>query len=67
MDIPGLLKITEILKMPSLVKKTVDAQYELRSDKAPNLSTGEWLRTQPRAVQKEEGIKLLQKMGILKC
>lgn len=67
MDIPGLFKITDTLNLPSFVKKAVEMQYEGASDKAPNLTVGEWLRTQPHAVQREEGIRILQRYGILKC
>jgi hypothetical protein len=67
MDIPGLFKITDTLNLPSFVKKAVEMQYEAHSDKAPNLTVGEWLRTQPYAVQREEGIRILQRYGILKC
>lgn len=67
MDIPRLFKISDTLNLPSLIRKMIDAQYDMRSDKAPNLAVGEWLRTQPAEVQREEGIKLMQKMGILKC
>ena len=67
MDIPGLFKITDVLNLPSLVKKAVERQYEAPSDKAPNLAVGEWLRTQPYSIQREEGIRILQRYGILKC
>jgi hypothetical protein len=67
MDIPRLFKISDTLALPRLIKKIIDAQYDMRTDKAPNLTIGEWLRTQPAEVQREEGIKLMQKMGILKC
>jgi len=67
MDTPALFKITDTLNLPSLVKKVVENQYEAPSDKAPNLTVGQWLRTQPPAVQREEGIRILQKFGILKC
>lgn len=67
MNIPGLFKISDTLNLPRLVRKMIDEQYEMRTDKAPNLTIGEWLRTQPAEVQRQEGIKLMQKMGILKC
>jgi hypothetical protein len=67
MDMPGLFKISDTLNLPSLIRKMIDEQYERRTDKAPNLTIGERLRAQPADVQREEGIKLMQKMGILKC
>jgi hypothetical protein len=38
----------------------------LPSDENPNLSMYQWLQTQPYEVQREEGLKILRKLHILK-
>jgi hypothetical protein len=62
---PGERRGTDdIIMVPSFIKELVDAHDAVKSDKAPNLTIGQWLRAQPPAVQRTERIRVLQKMGL---
>ena len=54
-----------IIMLPSFVKDLIDAQYRVKSDKAPNLTVGQWLKAQPDAVQCRETFRVLQKCGLV--
>ncbi len=69
MDIPpGERDGTDDFVMaPVFMRELVDAYFATRSDKAPNLAIGQWLRAQPLAVQRVERIRMLKKMGLARC
>jgi hypothetical protein len=45
------------------IKDLILAQHDAKSDKAPNLTIGQWLAAQPEAVQRREGLRVLRKYG----
>jgi hypothetical protein len=55
-----------IITLPDFVQDLVETHYRTRSDKAPNLTIGQWLRAQPGAVQRRERSRLLWKSGLLR-
>jgi len=57
----------DTIMVPGFVKELVDAYYATKSDRAPNLTIGQWLRAQPPPVQRRERIRMLQKMGLTPC
>ena len=54
-----------IVMLPSFVKDIVEAQYRVKSDKAANLTVGQWLKAQPDTVQCREAFRVLQKCGLV--
>ena len=54
-----------IVMLPSFVKDIIDAQYRVKSDKASNLTVGQWLKAQPDAVRCRETFRVLQKCGLV--
>lgn len=50
--------------IPEFIKDLVLAQHDAQSDKAPNLTIGQWLAVQPEAVQQCEGLRVLRKYGL---
>jgi hypothetical protein len=55
-----------IITLPDFVQDLVETHYRVRSDRAPNLTIGQWLRAQPPAVQRRERSRLLWKSGLLR-
>jgi len=51
--------------IPDLFKDLVEHQAAAQSDKAPNLTIAQWLHTQPEAVRRREGLRVLQKYRLL--
>lgn len=63
---PEQLHNTEnIIRVPALVHEVITAAYAEDMDDS-GMSVREWLRTQPYDVQRAEGLKILQRLGILK-
>lgn len=54
-----------VILLPSFVKDIVDGQYRAKSEKAPNLTIGQWLQAQPDDVQRRETFRVLQKCGLV--
>jgi hypothetical protein len=53
-----------IIVVPRFVKEMIAAQERCGSDKAPNLTVGQWLHAQPEAVQRRERLRALRKLGL---
>lgn len=63
---PEQLHNTEnIIRIPTLVHEVINAQYS-EYDTELGTTKRNWLRTQPYEVQRAEGLKSLQELGILK-
>jgi hypothetical protein len=54
-----------IVRLPTLLHEPVSAEY-LKDSPDPNLNMYQWLQTQPYEVQREEGLKILRRLHILK-
>lgn len=52
--------------VPSFLKELVEQHYAMNSDKAPNLTTAQWLRAQPEAVRQRESLRVLRKFGLVR-
>jgi len=64
---PEMLNSTDnIVKLPRLLHEVVSGEYSKISEQDPTKTVREWLQTQPFDVQREEGIKILQRLGIVK-
>ena len=66
-NIPAnLLQNTDnIILLPTLLHEAVNAAY-LEKSPVPNMNMYQWLQTQPYDVQREEGLKILRRLQILK-
>jgi hypothetical protein len=63
---PQQLQNTEnIIRLPTLLHEAVNAEY-LMDKPGTNMSLYDWLQTQPYNVQREEGLKILRNLHILK-
>lgn len=57
--------IDPVVVVPRFVKEMIAAQERCGSDKAPNLTVGDWLHAQPPAVQRRERLRALRKLGLV--
>jgi hypothetical protein len=63
---PELLQNTDnVICLPTLLHEAVSAEY-LRRKEDTNMTMYQWLQTQPFDVQREEGLKILRNLHILK-
>lgn len=63
---PEQLQNTEnIIILPTLLHEAVNDEY-LGPSRVPNMNMYQWLQTQPRDVQREEGLRILRELHILK-
>ena len=63
---PEQLQNTDnIIRLPTLLHEDVNAAYLAKSPD-PNMNMYQWLQTQPFDVQREEGLKILRQLHILK-
>jgi hypothetical protein len=63
---PERLQNTDnVIPLPTLLHEAVNGEYS-RSDKAKGMTMYQWLQTQPYDVQREEGLKILRRLHILK-
>ena len=63
---PEQLQNTDnVIPLPTLLHEAVNGEYS-RSDKAKGMTMYQWLQTQPYDVQREEGLKILRRLHILK-
>jgi hypothetical protein len=63
---PEQLQNTEnIIRLPTLLHEAVNAEY-LKLKEGTNMSLYDWLQTQPYDVQRQEGLKVLRNLHILK-
>lgn len=61
-----LLQNTDnIIRLPTILHEAVNAAY-LDSSPDPNMNMYQWLQTQPYEVQREEGLKILRNLHIVK-
>lgn len=58
-------EIRPLLVVPRFVKEMIAAQERGGSDKAPNLTIGQWLHAQPPAVQQRERLRALRRLGLV--
>jgi hypothetical protein len=54
-----------IIRLPTILHEAVNAEY-LKDSPDPNMNMYQWLQTQPYDVQREEGLKILRKLYIIK-
>jgi hypothetical protein len=54
-----------IIRLPTLLHEAVNGEYSSNKDNT-DMTEYEWLQTQPYPVQREEGLKILRKLNILK-
>jgi len=63
---PERLQNTDnVIPLPTLLHEAVNGEYSY-FDKGKGMTTYQWLQTQPYDVQREEGLKILRKLHILK-
>ena len=63
---PEQLQNTDnVIPLPTLLHEAVNAEYSSRW-KDTNMTRYEWLQTRPYDVQREEGLKILRELHILK-
>ena len=63
---PEQLQNTDnIVILPTLLHEAVNAEYS-QIKEGTNMTTYQWLQTQPYEVQYEDGLKILRKLNILK-
>jgi hypothetical protein len=53
-----------LIVVPEYVKELVDHQLSAKSEKAPNLTIGQWLEAQPEFVRRRERLRILRKYGL---
>jgi hypothetical protein len=53
-----------VIRLPKLLHEAVNAEYQ-RKNPDTGMSLRDWLKKQPFEVQREEGLKVLRKLGIL--
>ena len=64
---PEQLQNTDnIIRLPTLLHEAVNAEYLKPSRDDPSMSIYRWLQTQPYDVQREEGLRILRDLQILK-
>jgi hypothetical protein len=54
-----------IVRLPTILHEAVNGEY-LKKSPNPNMNMYQWLQTQPYDVQREEGLKILRELHILK-
>jgi hypothetical protein len=54
-----------IIRLPTLLHEAVNGEYSSNKE-GTDMTWYEWLQTQPYQVQREEGLKILRKLNILK-
>jgi len=54
-----------IIRLPTLLHEAVNGEYSSIKD-GTDMTWYEWLQTQPYDVQREEGLKILRKLNILR-
>lgn len=54
-----------VMVVPAFVSELIEAQHRRQTDKAPNLTVGQWLRAQPAKVQRRERLRVLRKLGLV--
>lgn len=63
------LSITEstdnIVKIPAILHEEINARYAQNQARFGGRSLREWLKTQPRAVRREWGIRMMREVGII--
>lgn len=63
---PEQLQNTDnIIRLPTILHEAVNGAY-LKDSPDPNMNMYQWLQTQPYGVQREEGLKILRELHILK-
>jgi hypothetical protein len=63
---PEQLQNTDnIIRLPTILHEAVDAEY-LKSSPDPNMNMYQWLQTKPYDVQREEGLKILRNLHLIK-
>lgn len=63
---PEQLQNTDtIIRLPTLLHEAVNAEY-LKPKRGTGMNIYQWLQTQPYEVQREEGLRILRDLGILK-
>ena len=50
--------------LPSFLKDILETRFEAKTDKAPNLTIGQWLAAQPAEIERRERFRVLQKYGL---
>jgi hypothetical protein len=55
----------DIIVLPTLLHEAVNAEY-MKESPDPTMNMYQWLQTQPYEIQREEGLKILRKLNILK-
>jgi hypothetical protein len=63
---PEQLQNTDnIIRLPTILHEAVNAEY-LKSSPDPNMNMYQWLQTKPYDVQREEGLKILRNLHLIK-
>jgi hypothetical protein len=62
-----LLQNTDnIVRLPTLLHEAVSAEYANPAPKDRSMTLYQWLQTQPYDIQREEGLRILRELNILK-
>ena len=61
-----LQKTDNVIRMPTLLHEAVNAEYSKLLQDGTGMTMYQWLQTQSYDVQREEGLKILRRLNILK-
>ena len=63
----GELHNTEnIVRIPTLLHQAINREYGAITSETDGLTLREWLRSQPFSVQREKGVEIMRKLGIVR-
>ncbi len=63
----GELQNTEnIVRIPTLLHQAINGEYGSITSETDGLTLREWLRSQPFSVQREKGVEIMRKLGIVR-
>ncbi len=66
LPVQALQNTDNIVRIPTLLHEAINSEYSRRSPRAPRLTVRRLLGTQPYSIQREEGIRFMRELGIIK-
>ena len=55
-----------LIRLPTILHEAVNAEYAKSLQDGTGMTIYQWLQTQPYEVQREEGLKILRRLNIVK-
>ena len=62
----GLQNTNNIVRLPTLLHEAVSTEYSKPAPKDRSITRYQWVQTQPYDTQREEGLRILRELNILK-